>query len=340
VTAPSTAHFALKSVAFRLEREAHWRELEILVEQVERRGVRTLTTEELARLPELYRGAVSSLSVARAISLDQGLVTYLDALCARAYLVVYAPRRPALHALADFFGQQFPALVWDMRRLVALAALVLVAGAVTGTLMTLDDSSRFQTFVDTGYAQERGPDSSHDELRAVLYDSDEVSALGAFASYLFAHNAKIGLMAFVVGLAAGVPALLLMFINGLTLGAFLAIHLRRDLGLDLLAWLLPHGTTELLAVCLCGAAGLHIGSALLFPGRHTRLDNLTRAGRDAALVAAGAIALFFVAALLEGFFRQLVHSMPVRFAVATVTAAAWLAYFGVLGRRASRRQLA
>lgn len=329
--------FTLGSVAFRLERETHWRELEALVDRAERRGLRGLSTDELARLPELYRGAVSALSVARAITLDRAVVDYLDGLCARAYLVVYAPRRPALLALGDFFTEQFPRLVWDLRRLVLLAALVLFAGAATGTVMTLDDPSRFETFVDAAYAQERGPDSTHDELKAVLYDQDELSALGAFASYLFAHNAKIGLMAFVVGLAAGVPALLLMFVNGLILGAFLAIHMRRDLGLDLLAWLTPHGTTELLAVCLCGAAGVHIGAALLFPGRHGRLDNLTRAGRDAALVAAGAVALFFVAALLEGFFRQLVHAMPARFAVAALSAAAWVAYFGVLGRRASRR---
>ncbi|MCB9727011.1 MAG: stage II sporulation protein M [Deltaproteobacteria bacterium] len=328
--------FTLGSVAFRLEREEHWRELEALVVRVERGGVHTLSTSELARLPQLYRGAVSALSVARAISLDQGLVRYLDALCARAYLVVYAPRRPALQALGDFFSHRFPALVWNLRRPLLLAIALLFAGAVAGTVLTLDDPARFDTFVDAAYAQERGPDATRDELRAVLYDSEEATSLGSFASYLFTHNAKIGLTAFVVGLAACIPALLLMFINGLTLGAFLAIHLQRGLALDLLAWLSPHGVTELLAVCLCGAAGVQIGAAVLFPGRHRRLDGLARAGRDAATVAAGAMALFFIAALLEGFFRQLVQAMPVRFAVAALTAAGWSAYFLLLGRRAAR----
>lgn len=35
---------------------------------------------------------MNSLSVARDISLDRALIAYLESLCARAYLVVYAPQ--------------------------------------------------------------------------------------------------------------------------------------------------------------------------------------------------------------------------------------------------------
>ncbi|MCA9513651.1 MAG: hypothetical protein KC635_01795, partial [Myxococcales bacterium] len=62
------AQFTLKSFEFRREREAQWRELEQLVDRVEGRGLGALSAEELHRLPSLYRAALSSLSVARAIS--------------------------------------------------------------------------------------------------------------------------------------------------------------------------------------------------------------------------------------------------------------------------------
>jgi uncharacterized membrane protein SpoIIM required for sporulation len=95
---------------------------------------------------------------------------------------------------------------------------------------------------------------------------------------------------------------------------------------------LPHGVTELTAVVLCGAAGLALGQALLFPGREERLAGLARRGREAGVVAVGAVALFFAAALVEGIFRQLVHSVPIRYAVAFGTAAVLSSYLATSGR--------
>ena len=61
----------LKSSEFRKGREDGWRELETLVGRVERRGARLLSLYELQRLPILYRAALSSLSVARTIALEE-----------------------------------------------------------------------------------------------------------------------------------------------------------------------------------------------------------------------------------------------------------------------------
>ena len=95
----------LKSSEFRKGREAGWRELEGLVTRVERRGVRSLSLDELQRLPILYRAALSSLSVARTIALDRNLLLYLESLALRAFLAVYGPRvRPARRARAHSSG--------------------------------------------------------------------------------------------------------------------------------------------------------------------------------------------------------------------------------------------
>ncbi len=64
-----------------------------------------------------------------------------------------------------------------------------------------------------------------------------------------------------------------------------------SLGYKFAARLLPHGITELLAVCLCGWAGFKVGFALLFPGRARRLDSLARQGREAGAVIVGTGAL-------------------------------------------------
>ena len=85
---------------------------------------------------------------------------------------------------------------------------------------------------------------------------------------------------------------------------------------------------------LCGGAGLVLAQALIFPGRNRRLDNLARKGREAGVVALGAVMMFFVAALIEGIFRQVEQRLVVRYLMIAFTGAAWTAYFCLAGRGA------
>jgi len=328
--------FDLKSAQFRREREAAWKELEELLARLEKGGLETLTAEELHRLPVLYRSAVSSLSVATAISLDKNLLDYLTALVGRAYIAVYGAKRRVGEAVADFFFVRFP---WAVRRhfLFVLAAYALLGlGVLAGHRMVLADPESYYSLVDEAMAQGRNPAASDKELREILY-SGEKGPLGLFATFLFTHNAKIGMVCFAVGFVAGVPVIYLLFLNGLELGALAALYQTRGLGAEFWAWVLPHGITELSAVALCGAAGMAIGAALVFPGRHTRLRNLALQGREVALLALGAVAMFLMAGLIEGIFRQVVHDVAVRWSLATLTLVFWAWYFLAVGRRAPER---
>jgi uncharacterized membrane protein SpoIIM required for sporulation len=329
--------FALKSAQFRKEREGAWRELEELLDRVEKKGLRSLSAAELNRLPILYRSATSSLSVAQAISLDKNLLDYLNALVGRAYLSVYSTKRKAAAAIAEFFNYGFPHTFRRYFLFVAASIGLLLLGILTGYQMTTADPERYYSFVDEEMASGRNPAASTEELREVLYFTEEEGWLGAFATYLFTHNSKVGMLCFATGFAAGLPVIYLIFTNGLLLGAMAALYDSRGLGFEFWGWVLPHGITELGAVCLCGAAGMVLGSSLVFPGRHTRLQNLAIRGREAAVLAVGAVALFFLAGLIEGIFRQLVHNLAVRWAVVAVTSVFWTWYFLFVGRKRERR---
>ena len=323
----------MKSLEFRREREGSWMELESLIARVEAWGLGTLTAAELSRLPVLYRATLSSLSVARAISLDANVVEYLESLAARAYVCVYGAKRPPLEAARRFLAVRFPATVRALRKHLALSAALLLLGTVTGLGLTATDPNRFYALVDEDYAAGRTPASTTEELRQALYDDKHpADLLGAFAMYLFTHNARIGMLCAALGFAAGVPVMLLLFTNGLLLGAFAALYQERGLGIEFWAWILPHGVTELLAVVLCGAAGLAVGESLLFPGRHTRIVNLGRRGREAGVVVLGAVLMLLLAGLVEGIFRQTVHDVFLRLSVAILSAVFWAVYFARVGR--------
>jgi len=62
-----------------------------------------------------------------------------------------------------------------------------------------------------------------------------------------------------------------------------------------------HGTLEISAIIIAGAAGLVLGNSFLFPGTHTRIHSLVRGARRALKICVGLVPVFIVAAFLEGF---------------------------------------
>jgi len=126
--------------------------------------------------------------------------------------------------------------------------------------------------------------------------------------------------------------------NTANLGAMLWLFHSQGLLPDLVGWLCVHGTTELFAILLAGAAGLHIGRSIAFPGERSVLDSAAEAGRRAATVMAGVVLMLIVAAMLEGFARQLVTDMSSRFTIGGAMLALWCAYFFAFRRNPERLQ--
>ena len=323
----------LRSEAFRAEREGAWWRLETIVDTVETRSVKGLDTEDLLALPVLYRQALSSLSVARETSLDANLVAYLENLCQRAYLIIYGAREPLWRWLADFFRGGWSRAVRAVWLETLIAALLFLAGAVAGFLLVGADDSWFFAFVDPQLAGGRDPGASAESLRATLYDGGKGNSLSVFATFLFTNNARVAILAFALGFALGLPTVLLIITNACMFGAFLALFAGQELGFELGGWLAIHGTTEIFAIILSGAAGLSCARAIVFPGERSRLDAAAQAGSRAALVMIGVVLMMLAAAFLEGFGRQLIVSDGLRYAVGAAMLLAWFAYFYAYRKR-------
>lgn len=325
----------LRSARFRQERETGWRRLEALVTRAEKGGARALGYDDARDLATLYRQAMSSLSVARDISLDRGLLDYLERLCARAYLVVYAPQEPLGALFRRLFAIGIPQAVRGSGVALLIGVLALLLGAVTGFALYQQDPAWFYTFVPGDLAGGRTPEAGADFLRRSLYDGagQDSDALGTFAAILFSHNTQIAILTFALGAFAAAPSFLLTFYNGLVLGAFYAVFHDKGLGWDLFAWLSIHGVTELGAICIACAGGARLGLAVILPGDLTRSESLRRAGRPAVMLMILAGLMLVVAALVEGFLRQLVTDPIARLAIGWGLGALWLGWLLLAGRR-------
>lgn len=311
---------------FRSDREADWKAFEALLDRAEKRSPKALTEEELLSLPVLYRSALSALSVARATSLDSALIAYLEALGLRGYLYLYGSRRGLVPRLAGFFLHDWPAAVRDLWKETLASAGLMLVGLVAGFRLVASDKTWFDAIIPSSLASGRGPDASAELLRGMLYD-DGGGFLSGFAAYLFVHNVQVSILAFALGFALAVPTVFLILMNGCIIGAMFQVYAAKDLGFELGGWLAIHGTTELFAIVLAGAAGMRIGTAIAFPGELTRLSAAARAGRVAAAAMVGVTVMLLFAGLLEGIGRQTITDDWTRYAIGGGMLALWLAYF-------------
>jgi uncharacterized membrane protein SpoIIM required for sporulation len=257
-------------------------------------------------------------------SRDVRLLKYLNDLAASAHGLIYLPpRRSVLAGFSHFVTEGFARSLARNWRAHALSAALFLGGACAAYWLALGDPQAAYALWPAG--DERQPGSTQEQLLTFLRHGRDESGSGKFlfASFLFQHNLKVGLLALATGLLAAVPTVVLMIYNGMILGVFAAIHHRAGINSEMWAWILPHGVTELLAVIVCGGVGLMLGGAVVNPGLMTRREALGRTAREAGTVTLGAAGMLLVAAILESYLRQSHLSTEARLLVAGGTAVFW-----------------
>ncbi|XAP78421.1 stage II sporulation protein M [Citromicrobium bathyomarinum] len=328
---PDIEAAALRSDRFRLEREGDWRRLEQIVRRLERGFAFRLSDEDIMDLPVLYRQAASSLAVARETSLDAATLRFLEDLVQRAWYQVYGPRSGLLRWLGGFFRGGWSRAVRAIWLDILLAFAAMAAGVAAGWLLVARNVEWYFALVPGSMADARVPGASRAQLAETLAIADGAGGLSAFAAQLFYNNASVCILAFALGFAFGVPTLLLLIYNMALLGAMAWLYNSVGLLPDFLAWLSVHGTTELTAILLAGAAGVHVGRRMAFPGDASILSATAEAGRRAALVMLGCVFMLIFAAILEAFPRQLAGP-EARAIIGAFMAIAWTALFVLVGR--------
>lgn len=318
--------------------KSEWDELEKLVQRA-RKSMKSMSLEELRRLDVLYRRTTVHLSQVSTRTTDARLTSYLNELTAAAHALIYLPpREAAWRKVGWFLTEGFARLLARNWPYLAASAVLLIGGGVFGFLASMYDILAAYALSMPGDV--RVPGSSREQLLEVLRSgrTDGSGTKTAFASFLFGHNLKVGVMAMTLGVLAAVPTILLVTYNGMLLGGFVAIHHRAGIDAELWAWILPHGITELGAIILFGGIGLVLGGAVVAPGALTRSESLKRAGGDAVQMCAGGGMMLLFAAVIESFLRQSHMSTEGRLAFAAATGVFWVAFivYGFLRERAAK----
>ncbi len=257
------------------DRSRDWERLRFLVNRAQGSGLTSLDEQELWELPSLYRKAISDLSLLRSTGAAPQLLQELNSLCNRAHGVIYqgAPQHRGA-SIGGYIARELPRAVRRRKWFVIAAGAVMLFFAVLGWLQCLLQPEMARTRAQPADAQ-RLRDAAALRARATGSgaggaDPRRVSATQAALMITF-NNIRVGVVSFVLGLAGGLPSLIILGSNGYMLGAIAYLYFYTPPGIDVnlplyfIAGVAPHGAIELPAICLAGAAGMLIGFSLALP---------------------------------------------------------------------------
>jgi uncharacterized membrane protein SpoIIM required for sporulation len=323
-----------------VERDEHLVRLASALEQAERGGVRSLSDAQVADLPRLYRYAATRLARAETAGRDPARARALRAQLARAHALLFQglerdPRGPLARALWFLRAEAPRTIRAEWRVLLVSFALVYGLAAVSFVAVRADLDLSWSLLDPGAVATEIS------QLEATAagepFRGNFTFGLGdspATAGAILAHNMTVGVLFFASALVPPVYAYLLG-LNGLMLGTYTAVAAHWGRGGEISGILWCHGTLEIQALVLAGAAGLVLVRGALLPGPWTRRHALRRGAERAWRLLAPVFPILFLAGLIEGFVSP--HApLGARLAVAALSGAALLAWALLGGRGAAR----
>ena len=294
---------------FQAQARPRWGKLEALLAGLENRPDRRLPPAEAEQLQELYAQTAADLNRVTHGALAPDLRQDLERLVARAYAELYyaPPARSKFwqprHWLRIFTA--FPEAFRRQYRYFALSVLITLLGSALGGLAVYYDPASVDVLLPADYLRNPGQRVQQEsEGNNRHLDSAQIEA--AFSAQLITHNIQVALLAAALGVTFGIGTALLLFENGVLLGAVAVRYTQQGFGLFVTAWLLPHGAFEIPSILIAGQAGFYL--ARLFLRRREDRD-MRQAMREWLLLIGGLALMLVWAGVMEAFFSQ--HHEPV-----------------------------
>lgn len=269
--------------------------------QAQRTGLRGLGEQGVREFVSEYRALVGDL--ARLQTATRGSSSnelfYLGRLVAGAHNLLYRERPGSVRAVARFLAADVPAEIRRSVAPIALAAACVFLPAIIAYVAVVRQPAVAQTFIPQTMLDraEQGVDRARN---GDGYIPDPEVFRPVMASRIIANNVQVTIAAFGFGVTAGLGTVLLLLLNGVSLGGVFGLYASKGILPLLVAFVAPHGVLELSAICIAGGGGLLIAGALLLPGRRSRKRALVENGRRALRLLAGSSVLLVIAGTLEG----------------------------------------
>lgn len=279
--------------------EREWRAVGDALARLARTGARGLGHQDLERLAADHRRVVADFAWARSTFPGTPVERRLRELAFEGHRLL-APRDPPIREqVRTWLTETFPQAFADCAPERAVALAVMGGGAVLGLVLgTLDEQAGAWFIGQDSLAALRRGEMWTDHLTSVVPGSTT-------SGFIARNNMSVALMAWIGGLTGGLASFYVLLLNGVMLGAVVAVCVRYGTLHRLLAFIPAHGVLELYVISIAAASGLRLARGMVVAGPEPRTVTAARGGRVSMAMATGTLPWLLLLGAVEGFVSPL-----------------------------------
>ncbi len=281
-----------------------WTELEAMLARLEAEPDLRMPLGQLQLFHQLYERTAADLAKLTTFSSEPETRRYLENLVARAYGEIHETREKQRRIFPlQWFFQTWPQTFRRHIRAFYLSLAITIAGCIFGGAAIAFDPDAKPVLMpfphllqDPRKRVAEEEKATHDRL---------VGFKTTFSAELMTHNTKVSIFTFALGMTWGFGTILMLFYNGVILGAVAVDYIRAGETPFLLGWLMPHGVIEIPAILIAGQAGLLLALAIIGRGNRAPLrTRLREIAGDLVTLIFGVALMLVWAGFVEAFLSQ------------------------------------
>ena len=250
-----------------------------------------------------YRKVCSDLAIARTRHYSPSLINKLNDFVRLGQENLYQAQGIKASSLLTIFNQSFNQSLYDNRLYLWWSLAAFWGLALISFLWVVVNPDAVYYFLDVQSV--KSMEEMYNPSGSVQTDDRSTSQdLMMFGVYIY-NNIGIAFQMFGGGILFCVGALLPLLFNSFYFGAASAHIVNVGFEDPFFSFVITHGSFELTAIIIAGAAGIKIGYSLLNPKQYSRAYAVQQAGKSAVPLIVGAFLMLFLAAIIEAFWSPL-----------------------------------
>ena len=257
------------------------------------------------------------------------MLKYLNGITAELHRKLYSNRKEDRGRIITFWKYELPYISFQARNQLLYAFLIFFVTILIGCVSAANDDTFVRLILGDGYVNQTLENIKNGDPLAIYKSSSSADMFLAIT----VNNIRVSFMAFVAGILFSAGTVFVLVQNGIMLGAFQYFFFERDLLLQSILKIWIHGTLEISAIVIAGAAGLVMGNSLLFPGTFSRLESFKAGAKKGLKLAIGLVPVFITAGFLESFVTRLTLPVWGSVSIIMVSAIFIIWYFVIYPRR-------
>lgn len=290
-------YYRLKETKFIEQNKEKWSKFEKAYSSSQR------DPEELTKL---YLDITEDLGYAQTFYNRRTVRVYLNQLARKVFSGVHKEGGETWKKILEVMTISLPLEIYKARKTLLFALVAFLIYAIIGIVTTYFNPDFPRIVMGDIYVDMTIDNISRGNPLAIYEKQDQLPMFVRITS----NNLRVALLTFFTGFFFTIGAHLIMFSNGVMLGAFQYYFHTKALLVTSFLGIWIHGAFEISAIVLAGGAGITAGNGWLFPKSYTRLQSLKISTMRGLKIMLSLIPFIIAAGFLESYVTRNYNVLP------------------------------